>query len=56
MDAECDMQVEHHQTYGLRFYLLFLVGTYMFMDKSATYVDVVYLQYFIDLTTIHEYN
>lgn len=33
-----------------------MVGTSMFVDKSATYVDVVYLKYFIDLTAIHEYN
>lgn len=51
-----DMQVEHHQTYALRCYILFFVGTSIFVDKSATYVDVVYLKYFIDLTAFHEYN
>ena len=56
-DAEGDdLQVEYHQTCALRCYLLFLIDTSMFVDKSATYIDVVYLQYFIDLTTIHEYN
>lgn len=28
----------------------------MFVDKSVTFVDVVYLKYFIDLIEIHEYN
>ncbi|CAL5213167.1 unnamed protein product [Lathyrus oleraceus] len=28
----------------------------MFVYKSATYLDVVYLRYFIDLRAIHEYN
>ncbi|CAL5198860.1 unnamed protein product [Lathyrus oleraceus] len=48
------MQVEYHC--ALRCYLLFLVGTSMFVEKSTTYVDVVYLKYFTDLTAIHEYN
>lgn len=26
------------------------------MDKSATYVDIVYLKYFMDLEQIHEYD
>lgn len=57
MDAEGDdMQVEYHWAYTLRCPLLFLVGTSTFVDKSATYVYVVYLQCFIDLTTIHKYN
>lgn len=28
----------------------------MFVDKSSTFFDVVYLKYFIDLTEIHEYK
>lgn len=35
---------------------MYLVGTTIFMSKSATYVDVVYLAYFIDLKRIHEHN
>ncbi|XP_050908675.1 protein MAIN-LIKE 1-like [Lathyrus oleraceus] len=38
-----DMQVDYHQTYALRCYILFLVGTSIFVDKNATYIDVVYL-------------
>ncbi|CAL5203488.1 unnamed protein product [Lathyrus oleraceus] len=57
VDAEGDgMQVGYHRTCTLRCYLLFLVDTSIFVDKSVTCVDVVYLQYFIDLTVIHEYN
>ena len=26
------------------------------MDKSATYIDIVHLQYFVDFERIHEYN
>lgn len=37
-------------------YLFFLVDTSMFVDTSATYIDVVYLKYFINLIAIHEYN
>ena len=50
------MQVAYHRYSALRCYLLFLVGTSMFVDKSETYVDVVYLKYITDLSLIHEYN
>ena len=57
VDAEGDdMHVVYHRHCALRCYLLFLVGTSMFVDKSATYIDVIYLKYFIDLRMIHEYN
>lgn len=57
MDVEGgDMQIGHHHTYALRWYLLFLVDMSMFVDKRATYIDEVYLQYFINLIVIHEYN
>lgn len=51
-----DMRVECHWCYALRCCFLFLVDTFMFMDKSAVYVDMVYLKYFTDLSVIHEYN
>lgn len=51
-----DMHVEYHWYCALRCYLLFLAGTSMFIDKSATYVDEVYLKYFTDLNAIHEYK
>lgn len=36
--------------------MLYLVSTTIFVDKSATYVDVVYLRYFDDLERVHKYN
>lgn len=36
--------------------MLYLVGTFIFMDKSVTYTDVDYLWYFVDFEGIHEYN
>lgn len=57
MDVDADdTQVPYHIAYALSSYLLVFVGTSIFVDKSATYVDVIYLRYFIDLETIHEYN
>lgn len=41
-EAEDDgMQADYHRTCALRCYLLFLVDTYIFVDKSATYIHVV---------------
>lgn len=37
--------------YALKSYFLILVGTSIFVDKSATYVDVVYLKFFMDFGT-----
>lgn len=51
-----DLQIDYYRTCALRCYLFFLVDTSMFVEESATYVDLVYLQYIIDLTMIHEYN
>ncbi|CAI8618364.1 unnamed protein product [Vicia faba] len=55
-DEDDDMQIEYHWTCALRCYLFFLVDNSIFMDKSATYVDVVYVKYFIELIVIHNYN
>ena len=51
-----DEQVVIHIPYALRAYLLYLVDTTIFMDKSATYTYIVYLRYFVDFERIHEYN
>lgn len=61
MDVEVEVDDDdahkiYHIICALRSYLLYLVGMSMFVDKSAYYVDVVYLRYFIDLGGIHEYN
>lgn len=38
----------------MKAYLLYLVGTVIFMDKIVTYVDIVYLRYFEDFEQIHD--
>lgn len=50
MKAKGDVeQVLFHIQCALRSYFLYLVSTIIFVDKSATYVDVFYLTYFTDL-------
>ena len=49
-------QVGLYRVYAMRAYLLYLFGTTIFMDKSATYTNIVYLWYFEDFKQIHEYN
>lgn len=51
-----DEKAMQHRAYALRTYLLYLVDTSIFVDKSAYYVDVAYHQYFSNLERIHEYN
>lgn len=48
-----DEHVGLHRAYAMRAYLIYLVGTAIFVDKSATYIDVVYLWYFGDFERIH---
>ncbi|XP_050890136.1 uncharacterized protein LOC127095499 [Lathyrus oleraceus] len=56
-EARCnDEQVVLHRAYAMRAYLLYLVGTAIFMDNSVTYMDVIYLRYFENFERIHEYN
>lgn len=40
----------------MRAYLLYLVGIMIFMVKSPTYTNVIYLWYFQDFEWIHDYN
>lgn len=51
-----DARVAYHRACALRSYFIVFVDIYIFVDKSETYVDVVYIKYFIDLEKIHEYN
>lgn len=51
-----DTQVLYHRVCALKLYLVYLVVTSIFVDKSAYYIDVVYLIYFIDIEWIHEYK
>lgn len=48
-------QEDDHLDYEARTFLLHLVGCTLFADKSATYVDVVYLELFRDLTQCSKY-
>lgn len=55
--ATCDDEHDtQHKTYAMRAYLLYLVGTPIFMEKSVTYVNVIYMRYLDDSEHIHEYN
>lgn len=56
VDNDDDEQVMQHRAYTLRAYMLYLVGTSIFVDKCAYCVNVVYLKYFANLERIHEYN
>lgn len=40
----------------MRAYMLYLVGTVIFVDKGVTYTDVINLRYLEDFERIHEYN
>ena len=41
---------------AVRIYLLYLVGITLFIDKSTTIVDVVYLKFFRDLDIVASYS
>ncbi|XP_058780432.1 protein MAIN-LIKE 1-like [Vicia villosa] len=47
---------EYHRACTLRCWFMLLIGIALFVDKSKTYVDMTYLQYFIDLTTVDQWN
>lgn len=51
-----DAHVTYHVVCALRIYFIFLVDTSIFVDKSLTYVDIAYIEYFMDMNMIHEYN
>ena len=40
----------------MREYLLYLVVSQIFVDTSATYTDIMYLQFFDDFEAIHQWN
>lgn len=40
----------------MRSYFMVLVDTCIFLYKSSTYVNVIYIRYFINLEMIHEYK
>ncbi|GAU10078.1 hypothetical protein TSUD_423770, partial [Trifolium subterraneum] len=48
--------IEQYRECTIRAFLLFLVGATIFTNKSAQYVDVIFLQYFQDLNTVNQWN
>lgn len=57
MEAEGDEEhVLYRRRCALSSYLMYLINTAIFVDKSVTYVDLIHLTYFIDLEMIHKYN
>src|SRR3954463_9556252 len=58
-DAEAasdDLFTQYHRSCALRCWYMHVVGAACFVDKSARYVDVTYLRYFMDLDTVHQWN
>ncbi|XP_058743160.1 protein MAIN-LIKE 1-like [Vicia villosa] len=55
-DAGDDLFTHYHRGCALRCWYMHVVGAAIFVDKSARYVDVTYLRYFMDLTTVHQWN
>jgi hypothetical protein len=48
--------VQWYRDCTIRAFLLYLVGRTIFTNKSAQYVDVVFLPYFQDLDTVNQWN
>ncbi|XP_058747023.1 protein MAIN-LIKE 1-like [Vicia villosa] len=56
-EADGDVeQVTIHRRFAMRANLLYLVGTQIFVNTSATYTDIMYLWFFADFETIHQWN
>ncbi|GAU50897.1 hypothetical protein TSUD_387230 [Trifolium subterraneum] len=49
-------EVRMYRERCVRAFLLFLVGCTIFSNKTSYYLDVVYIQYFADLSSVHEWN
>jgi len=58
LDNKCGMEedVQRLRDQALCIYLLYLVGITLFTDKSANYVDVVYMRYFRDLDIVFDFS
>src|SRR3954465_9004343 len=51
-----ELFTQYHHGCALWCWYMHVVGVACFVDKSARYVDVTYLRYFMDLTTVHQWN
>ncbi|GAU12213.1 hypothetical protein TSUD_01800 [Trifolium subterraneum] len=49
-------EVRMYRERCVRAFLLFVVGCTIFSNKTSYYLDVVYIQYFADLSSVHEWN
>ncbi|GAU12707.1 hypothetical protein TSUD_121990 [Trifolium subterraneum] len=49
-------EVRMYRERCVRAFLLFLVGCTIFSNKTSYYLHVVYIQYFQDLSSVHEWN
>jgi len=56
IDGGMEEEMQKLQDQALRIFLLYLVDITFFTDKSATYVDVVYLKYFRDMEVVSGYS
>jgi hypothetical protein len=50
------VEMELNRQYTFQIYLLYLVGIMLFTEKSATYIDMAYIEYFHDLEMIHDFS
>lgn len=55
-DASDDAHASYYKVCALRTYFMFLVDTSISTDKSVTYINVVYIKYFMELERINKYN
>ncbi|XP_058747071.1 protein MAIN-LIKE 1-like [Vicia villosa] len=51
-----EVKADIHREWVFRCYLLYSIGTQLFVDTSSTYTDIVYLTYLSDIARVHEYN
>ncbi|GAU10327.1 hypothetical protein TSUD_421700, partial [Trifolium subterraneum] len=49
-------EVRMYRERCVRVFLLVVVGCTIFSNKTSYYLDVVYIQYFADLSSVHEWN
>jgi len=56
LDNDMDKCKKLKGTLCIRAYLPFLIGCTIFINNNQQYIDVMYLNYFHDLTTINQWS
>ena len=51
-----DLLVAQHKGRAMRAYLLYLIGTQIFVDTSVAYTNIMYMWFFKDFQLIVEWN